>query len=69
MFVELNRDESQKYLDQMKWDAASMPNNNSSTLSSGGSVRSLAGPPLQIQGSLTGFYLDVVGFSTLHFVI
>ena len=60
MFVELNRDESQKYLDQMKQDVASISRNNSSTLSCGGSFQSFAGSPLQNQGSSTGFiYLQL----------
>ncbi|KAI4296618.1 hypothetical protein L6164_036564 [Bauhinia variegata] len=55
MYVELNRDESCKYLEQMKQDLASLSNNNSSMLPHGGCYRSLAGPPLQNQGSsLTG---------------
>ncbi|KAK7302692.1 hypothetical protein RJT34_13587 [Clitoria ternatea] len=37
MFVELNQNETQKYLDQMKHDLATVSNNNSSALSCGGS--------------------------------
>ncbi|XP_004485703.1 uncharacterized protein [Cicer arietinum] len=54
LFVELNRDESQKYLDQMKQNTASLSNNNPSTLSCRGSFQSSAGSGLQNQGSLAG---------------
>ncbi|KAK7327970.1 hypothetical protein VNO77_22064 [Canavalia gladiata] len=54
MFVELNRDESQKHLDQMKRDLASISNYNPSTLSRGGSFESFPGPDLQNIGSLAG---------------
>ncbi|KAK7246591.1 hypothetical protein RIF29_41460 [Crotalaria pallida] len=50
MFVDLNRDESQKYLNQMKQDLTPLSNNNS-TLSRG---KSLSGSHLPSQGSLTG---------------
>lgn len=60
MFVELNRGESQKYLDQMKQDLSSPSNNDPSTLSRGGSFPPSAGSGLQSQGCLTGFYLHAV---------
>ncbi|MED6144884.1 hypothetical protein PIB30_019672 [Stylosanthes scabra] len=53
-FVELNRDESQMYLDQMKQDLASESENSSSTVQRSDSFHSLAGSPLQNQGSFTG---------------
>ncbi|MED6131452.1 hypothetical protein PIB30_010208 [Stylosanthes scabra] len=53
-FVELNRDESQMYLDQMKQDLTSVSDNSSSTLQRGDSFHSLAASPLQNQGSFTG---------------
>lgn len=62
LFVELNRDESQKYLDQMKQNTASLSNNNPSTLSCRGSFQSSAGSGLQNQGSLAGFYLHTLTF-------
>ncbi|KAL5096588.1 hypothetical protein RYX36_000915 [Vicia faba] len=54
LFVELNRDVSQKYLDQMKQDTLSLSNNNPSTLSHRGSSQSSSRPALQNQGSSTG---------------
>ncbi|MED6207533.1 hypothetical protein PIB30_036690 [Stylosanthes scabra] len=53
-FVELNRDESQMYSDQMKQDLRSVSDNSSSTLQRSDSFHSLAGSPLQYQGSFTG---------------
>ncbi|KAI5448142.1 hypothetical protein KIW84_015535, partial [Lathyrus oleraceus] len=53
LFVELNRDESQKYLDQMKQDTLSLSNNNLSTLAHRGSSHSSV-PALQNQRSSTG---------------
>ncbi|MED6130672.1 hypothetical protein PIB30_002785 [Stylosanthes scabra] len=55
MFVELNRDESQMYLDQMKQDLASVSENSSSTLQRSDSFHSPAGSPVQNQGSFTGY--------------
>ncbi|XP_058749803.1 uncharacterized protein LOC131622781 [Vicia villosa] len=54
LFVELNREASQKYLDQVKQDTPSLSNNNQSTLSRRGSSQSSFGPALQNQGSSTG---------------
>ncbi|CAL0309423.1 unnamed protein product [Lupinus luteus] len=54
MFVELKQDESQKYLDQMKQDLASISNNNPSTFPCGGSSQSFAESHMQSQGCLTG---------------
>ncbi|RYR35930.1 hypothetical protein Ahy_A10g051018 [Arachis hypogaea] len=53
-FVELNRDESQMYLDQMKQDRTSISNTSSSQLQCSDSFHSLAGSPLQNQESFTG---------------
>lgn len=53
MFVELDQNESQKYLDQMKQGCASLSSNNSSTSSRGGSFRSSSGSALQEQRRLT----------------
>jgi hypothetical protein len=60
LFVELNHDESQKYLDQMKQDIPSLSNNNPLTLSCKGSSQYYAGSALQNQGNFTGFYLLTV---------
>ncbi|XP_058749829.1 uncharacterized protein LOC131622812 [Vicia villosa] len=54
LFVELNRDESQKYLDQMKQDTLSLSNTNPSTLSHRGSSESSFRPAFHSQGSSTG---------------
>ncbi|PNY09321.1 hypothetical protein L195_g005868 [Trifolium pratense] len=54
LFVELNRDESQKYLDQMKQDIPFLSNNSPHTLSCKGSSQYSAGSALQNQGNLTG---------------
>jgi len=60
MFVELNRSESRKYLDQMKQNLAYVSNNNTSTSSLGGCYESFSGSPLQNKRSLTGFYIRAV---------
>lgn len=52
--MELNRDESQKYLDQMKQDLASMSNNKLSTLPGGGYAQTFAGSSFQNQGNFGG---------------
>lgn len=62
LFVELNRDKSQKYLDQMKQDTLSLSNNNLSTLAHRGSSHSSSVPALQNQRSSTGFYLCAIAF-------
>ncbi|XP_058749846.1 uncharacterized protein LOC131622835 [Vicia villosa] len=54
LFVELNRDESQKYLDQMKQDTLSLSNTNPSTLSHRGSSESSFRPAFHSQGCSTG---------------
>ncbi|XP_028202218.1 heterogeneous nuclear ribonucleoprotein U-like protein 1 isoform X2 [Glycine soja] len=61
MFVELNRGESQKYLDQMKQNLAYISSNNSSTLPPGGSFESFAGSNLPNKRSLTGSGLHQPG--------
>ncbi|XP_028801068.1 heterogeneous nuclear ribonucleoprotein U-like protein 1 isoform X2 [Neltuma alba] len=53
IFVELNREDSQKYLDQMKQDIASM-SNKLSALPCGGSCQSSIRSPLQNSGSFGG---------------
>jgi heterogeneous nuclear ribonucleoprotein U-like protein 1 len=60
VFVELNRDESQKYLDQMKQDIPSLSKNNPPTFSWKGSSQYYTGSALQNQGNFTGFYLLTV---------
>ncbi|XP_058749848.1 uncharacterized protein LOC131622837 [Vicia villosa] len=54
LFVELNQDASQKYLDKMKQDTLPLSNNNPSTLSHRGSSQSSSRSALQNQGSSTG---------------
>ncbi|XP_058749852.1 uncharacterized protein LOC131622844 [Vicia villosa] len=54
LFVELNRDASQKYLDQMKKDTPSLSNNNPPTLSRRGSSQSSSEPALQNKGTSIG---------------
>ncbi|XP_068497042.1 uncharacterized protein [Phaseolus vulgaris] len=66
MFVELNRSESRKYLDQMKQNLAYVSNNNTSTSSLGGCYESFSGSPLQNKRSLTGSGLHQSGsYSTM----
>ncbi|XP_058749807.1 uncharacterized protein LOC131622786 isoform X1 [Vicia villosa] len=54
LFIELDRDTSQKYLDQMKQDILSPSYNNPLALSLRGSSQSSSGPALQNQRSSTG---------------
>ncbi|XP_058749782.1 uncharacterized protein LOC131622757 [Vicia villosa] len=54
LFIELNRDASQKYLDQMKQDILSSSYNSPLTLSLRGSSHSSSGPTLQNQRNSTG---------------
>ena len=54
IFVELNREESQKYLDQMKQDLVSVSKDDTSTLPCGDSFKSFPLSTLQTQGSLAG---------------
>ncbi|WJX26529.1 hypothetical protein P8452_15440 [Trifolium repens] len=67
LFVELNHDESQKYLDQMKQDIPSLSNNNPLTLSCKGSSQYYAGSALQNQGNLTGSDTHRQGAHSLTF--
>ncbi|CAJ1961538.1 unnamed protein product [Sphenostylis stenocarpa] len=61
MFVELNRSESQKYLDKMKQNLAYISNNKSSTLSLVGCYESFAGSSSQNKRSSTGHGLHQPG--------
>ncbi|XP_058749785.1 uncharacterized protein LOC131622760 [Vicia villosa] len=54
LFIELDRDASQKYLNQMKQDILPLSYNNPLTSSLRGSSQSSSGPALQNEQSLTG---------------